>query len=366
MKVGILSMQQITNYGSFLQAYGLKSILESLGHDIEFINIIPGEQLPQYRISKFHKINLLFKRLRVKHPLMQLKCTLRLHKRFNNEFKPELGVKHDSSDTHFDAVVIGSDEVFNVAQTTWFGFSPQLFGEGLNTDKVISYAGCFGATTAEKLKELGIDHRVGRLLSNMDAISIRDENSMNVVRILTQKNPSLNVDPVIAYEFDTELRIPNIKEDYLLVYTYPGRMNNPDEIEAITRYARRNNLKTIAVANYFDWVDEVVTPHPFEVLGYFKRARYIVTDTFHGAVMSIKYNKQFAVIVRGMNNNKLSFLLKQFGISSRIADKPNQIDKILDEIINYSPVNMIIDAEKINTQNYLKSNLNKHEGHRNI
>lgn len=358
MKIGILSMQQITNYGSFLQAYGLKSILENLGHDIEFINIIPGEQLPQYKICKLYKVKLMLKRLKVKHPLKQLKYTLKLHRRFDNEFKLELGVYPDRNDAHFDVVVIGSDEVFNVAQTTWFGFSPQLFGEGLNADKVISYAGCFGATTIEKLKELDIDRRVGELMSRMDAISVRDKNSFDIVTSLTSIKPNLNVDPVIAYGFDNEVRLPDIKDEYLLVYTYPGRMNNPREVKVITDFAQRNNLKIVAVANYFDWVDEVVTPHPFEVLGYFRRASYIVTDTFHGAVMSLKYNKQFAVIVRGMNSNKLSFLLKQFGLSSRIAIETNDIVNILDEKIDYSQVNKIIDQETENTMNYLKSNLN--------
>lgn len=357
MKVGILSMQQITNYGSFLQAYGLKSIIESLGHDVEFVNIVPGEQLPQYQISKFHKVKLMLKRLKVRHPLRQLKFTIKLHSRFKTEFKPELGVKDGKSKTHFDVVVIGSDEVFNVAQTTWFGFSTQLFGKGLNSEKVISYAGCFGATTLQKLKELGIDRRVGELMARMDAISVRDKNSFDIVTSLTNIKPNFNVDPVIAYGFDNEVRLPNIKDDYLLVYTYPGRMNNPKEVKAITDYAKKKNMKIIAIANYFDWVDEVVTPHPFEVLGYFRKASYIVTDTFHGAVMSLKYNKRFIVIVRGMNSNKLSFLLEQFGLSSRIAVKPNNIANILNEKIDYTPVNKIIEKETKNTMNYLKSNL---------
>ena len=57
MKVAILSMQEVKNYGSFLQAFSLKKTIESLGNTCEFINIIPGEQLGNYKISKFHKIN---------------------------------------------------------------------------------------------------------------------------------------------------------------------------------------------------------------------------------------------------------------------------------------------------------------------
>ncbi|MGZ1374257.1 hypothetical protein ACXO9U_03310 [Lactobacillus delbrueckii subsp. bulgaricus] len=45
MKVGILSMQRIKNYGSFLQAYGLKSIMEELGAEVQFVDYHPGKTL---------------------------------------------------------------------------------------------------------------------------------------------------------------------------------------------------------------------------------------------------------------------------------------------------------------------------------
>ena len=38
IKIGILSMQRIKNYGSFLQAYALKKIIESQGHKVEFVD----------------------------------------------------------------------------------------------------------------------------------------------------------------------------------------------------------------------------------------------------------------------------------------------------------------------------------------
>ena len=44
-KAGILSMQRIYNYGSFLQAYGLKKMLEELGCDVEFVDYHPGKCL---------------------------------------------------------------------------------------------------------------------------------------------------------------------------------------------------------------------------------------------------------------------------------------------------------------------------------
>lgn len=73
--------------------------------------------------------------------------------------------------------------------------------------------------------------------------------------------------------------------------------------------------------------------------------------------MSLKFNKQFSVFVRGMNNNKLSFLLQQFGLTSRIVSDSSQLEMILDEKIDYSKVNGIIDKERSNAINYLESNL---------
>ena len=74
--------------------------------------------------------------------------------------------------------------MFNCAQKTWFGFSKQLFGKGLNANKVITYAASFGATTVEKLDKLGIKDTVAGLLKKLDKISVRDANSVEVVKEL--------------------------------------------------------------------------------------------------------------------------------------------------------------------------------------
>lgn len=357
MKVGVLSMQQIVNYGSFLQARALRSIIERLGHEVEFIDIVPGEQLPQYRLDRFHKLRLLLKRIMVRKPYQQLKYTYRLHKRFKTEFLRELGINLPNAKDHFDVVVIGSDEVFNIAQKTWFGFSPQLFGAELNTDKVITYAACFGATTIDIIGELGLQDRLSGLLKNISAISVRDQNSKDIITELTESIPFLHVDPVLAYDFKDEIKQIESREPYMLIYTYPGRMNDENEIKSIRAYANKNGLRIISNANYFDWVDEIITPHPFEVLSYFINANCVVTDTFHGSVMSIKFNKRFLTIVRNSNRNKLSGLLSQFKLNDRIVSDMSEFEDKMEADINYSIVNEIISHEQLNTISYLRENL---------
>lgn len=358
MKVAILSMQEVKNYGSFLQAFSLKKNIEALGHTCEFVNIVPGEQLGEYRQTRFRKIRLLMERLCGWDLFVRLKYIYRFQSRFSKEFLPYLGVERGKvNKDHYDVVVIGSDEVFNCAQKTWFGFSPQLFGEGLNVDKVITYAASFGATDTDKLERLGIKERVVKALGNISVISVRDVNSYETIRRLLGKEATMNVDPVLVYDYSQYMPKSVDLKDYMIVYTYPGRITDKEEIKAIQNFARSKGLKLVSIGHYFPWVDKTIVPTPFEVLAYFKNADYIVTDTFHGSVFSLKFNKRFCTIVRNMNSNKLRSLLKQFCLTDRIASSANDIAEIMERPIDYAVVNEIISKEKNRSIAYLRNSI---------
>ena len=134
-------------------------------------------------------------------------------------------------------------------------------------------------------------------------------------------------------------------------------ITDPTEIKAIQSYAKSKGLQLISIGHYFPWCDKTIVPHPFEVLAYFRDAKCIVTDTFHGSVFSIKYNKQFCTIVRGMNSNKLTYLLEQFGLFNRIVNDLDRLPVMMDTPIDYAPVNEKIKQEQEFSINYLKNNL---------
>ena len=358
MKIGILSMQEVKNYGSFLQAFSLKRNIAELGHECSFVNIIPGRQIGDYKQGRLHKLHLLIERLWGWDFVKRFKTIYLFQTRFSKEFLPYLGVKKGLTGGHYDIVLIGSDEVFNCAQKTWFGFSPQLYGEGLDANKVITYAASFGATTIEKLQQLGLNDEVAKMLSkNFSQISVRDENSRQVVKTLTGHEPLMNVDPVLIYDYTPYMPKEKRKADYIIVYTYPGRISDKSEIAAIQAFAKKKGLRMLSIGHYFPWCDDVVVPTPFEVLAWFRDAAYVVTDTFHGSVFSIKYNKQFCTIVREMNNQKLTYLLKQFGLESRIIIDLSEMETMMDSTIDYRPVNEKIGLETKLSKDFLKTYL---------
>ena len=74
--------------------------------------------------------------------------------------------------------------------------------------------------------------------------------------------------------------------------------------------------------------------------------------------MSIKFNKQFAALVRNTNSQKMTSLLKQFNVSSQIVDDIRKLDNIINNEIDYFPVNKIIKDERERSLEYLKMCLN--------
>ena len=80
---------------------------------------------------------------------------------------------------------------------------------------------------------------------------------------------------------------------------------------------RLEDLKHFLLVFIMNWCDYNVNVNPVELLGYFKSAKEVLTDTFHGSVMSIITNSNFAVKTRD-NGNKLINLLDEYGLTSRI------------------------------------------------
>lgn len=331
--VGILSMQRVINYGSFLQAYALKQLLLQNGADeVYFIDIEKGRELPGFEYSKnqskWHKLKrllqiiftgLLFQKIRDR------KFTKRLKKSIEDCF-PILELDKPAP-KEFDLVVIGSDEVFNCCQPAPWGYTLQLYGRVLNAKKVVSYAGSFGHTRYEQLVQLGIDKEIGETMKTMAAISVRDQNSYDIVEKLTGIKAEMHLDPVLIYGYEKEIaeRKVNYPEKYMVVYSYQGRINDKKEIKEITSFAKEHKLKLISIFCRYDWCDEAIIPEtPFDVLGWFNGAEYVVTDTFHGTIFSIITGRRFVTLVRKSgrvtNREKISSLLRQFGLEERCVE----------------------------------------------
>lgn len=352
MEVGLLSMQRVANYGSFWQAYCLKKMITDIATcNLDFIDIIPGESKT---ITVYRKSFSFAKMKRIPYYLFQRKKG-RMFSDF--QFQVLMCRQDRNYRNDYDAIIIGSDEVFNFVQNSPWGFSSQLYGN-IDNSNVNSYAACFGNTTLDAIRKENRQNDIVTGLNNLKHISVRDENSCNIVEALTGKRPEIHLDPVIVGELPKEL--PDLKDDkYILVYSYDFRMSDEDVIVQTRALAKEYGYKIISAGFYQDWVDKNVLPDPYELLSYFKHAEYVVTDTFHGTIFSARMHKKFATVIRKQNQQKLGDLLKRIGMDNRQYLKGDSLINVIKEDIDYEQFEMMRSEERGRSVTYIGKCLSK-------
>lgn len=370
-KVGIMSMQRIANYGSFLQAYALKQLIEELDCKVEFVDYHVGVSvITENADSKnkyVRKIEKGLETFKYQAPLAHKLSFIQYKQSFAKKYMPLLGITDKMNfNPVLDCLVIGSDEVFNCIQkNSNVGYSMELFGKDNHAKKLLTYAASFGNTTLEKLKKYRKTDEVGSLLQKFDAISVRDANSGVIVEQLTGKEPVYNLDPVLTYDYMNCCdKIPQIRVDerYLILYAYAGRISN-SEADWISAYAKKKNLKVYAIGGIQKCADRIVVCSPFEVLAYFTNAEEVITDTFHGSIFSVITHRPFTTLIRKSvgnsygNEEKLSDLLKRLGLNARMTTKIEDAENINAQAIDYASVDDLLKAHREVAKEYLRKNI---------
>lgn len=367
-------MQRVSNFGSLLQSYSLMKMLQELGHDVSFMDIerrneddkLLGNayQCFEEEREKTSDNFLLSKLKRVdQYAVNRIKIKLRSYRQdivFEQFRRNQLGIKNEDNRKHFDYCVIGSDEVFNCLADTAWGFTSQLFGDVKQADKVITYAASCGATTYEKLPN-DVAEKIMETFKNVTALSVRDDNTRDFVEHLTEKEVSINLDPVLIYNFEKEMEaatLPKCPEKYCIIYSYYNRIHSKNEINGILLFCKKHHLTPIAIGAPQFWCKTYIPCTPFECLKVFKNADYVITDTFHGTIFSVKYAKRFAVLTRESNKNKLMDLVTRLNIKVHLIKDCSKLESNYQIIKDESNIQEILKAEREKTINYLKRSVN--------
>ena len=344
MEISVLSMQSVNNFGSLLQAYALKSILNSLDNNVHFIDILPNNE----DNSCLDEVNVFDSESERKHSFIS-KIDRYFLNRLINKFRQKkqnklfeifrkdiLKINSEDNDKQYDLCIIGSDEVFNALNKCEWGFTTHLYGNINNARKIITYAACCGATTYDKLNT-ATRVRISNSFKNITSFSVRDNNTKLFVNSLSEnKNVFEHFDPVIIYDFEKEIEFTQMRcgskyyngEKYCIVYSYHNRIHDEKEIKFIKEFCKKNSLKIITVGAPQKWINQHISVDPFEMLLLFKHASFVITDTFHGTIFAYKYCSHFATIVRDSNSNKLSDLIMKLGIKHNQINDCSRLDSI--------------------------------------
>ena len=339
MRIGVATFHASINYGSYWQARCLVEGLRALGHDAVLMDHASREvrsrelrnafqpELPQ-RTARRH-LPALGRKVRA---FAAAVAALPRSSAFALD-RPE------EADA-FDAVVVGSDEVWNFSHP-WFGGRDLFFGQGVRAERLVSYAASFGNHDAA----WGIEPSWGQRLERFDALSVRDANSRAIVQATTGRDPALVLDPCLAFsEVLPKAEAPS-QGRYILLYGHGLPMWLA---EAMRRRADRTGARLVSVGYPHPLAgEEAVDSGPLEFAQWVAGAEAVATSFFHGSVFALHYRRPLIAAASPYRRLKLEGLVAQLGAERHLV-APAIGDADVDALLDAPPDPAI--AQRIATE----------------
>lgn len=356
--IGILTYHSCYNYGASLQAYALQRMIQNLGFECEFIDYQSNAMLnicrpfPQKnnhykeimkKLTRFPHSDVLRKR----QSLFDIFTNTEL--RLSARCVSAKEVAEMASD--YKCIVCGSDQTWNLDPAIRY----QDIVYYLNFPKSqrrVSYATSFG-NWVEKISQNERD--VLPCIRTFDALSMREESG---VRYLKSKGFDCKfvLDPTLllnASEYNNILEKSDL-DDYILLFSWSGSRN---AVKIAKHIARGLGCKPICIVppprTMFSGIQRKLDVGPKEFLGLVNKAQFIVTDSFHGTVFSILYEKPFISVDNGKMDARRLSLLKSLELEKLYQDPSNiNLSNIMS--MDFSATKQILGRLREDSIEYLK------------
>lgn len=371
MKIAILTQPLINNYGGILQAYALQIVLKKLGHEVITIDRQTNKRSVFRRFLSTCKLKLLtfknknkiiyYKKKNEKNININInkfiKENIILSEKINSNKKMDLFF----SKKKYDAIIIGSDQTWRPK------YSPNIYNFYLDflkdkNTKRISYAASFGVDNWEYNETDTI--KCKQLIKKFDSVSVRENSGVKLCQEHFNIDAKHVLDPTLLLkpeEYIDILKIESspLKTKKIFSYILNTNKNKENIINLISNelnleifkiepnYLLENKIKNYSHPSIEDWIKS------------FHEAEFIVTDSFHGCVFSILFNKPFLAISnpsRGLTRFKS--LLNTFKLEHRLISDQEKINNtIITEPIDWSSINSILDQKREQSIKFITNSL---------
>lgn len=344
MKIALLTYFAADNYGAVLQAYATIKALEQQGHEVQLVNyIIPEPPRSWMKSLLLYPKHLKLERFRKQH-FKNLTQSYRSTK--------ELQKKPPQADCY----LIGSDQTWNpfISREMTRGFFLD-FGD----EKILrtTYAASFGMAEWEDSQWMSFKD-AKRLLEKFDFISIRETTGVTLLRDkFGLKDVTQVVDPVLLFPQYKELIGPIEQGKELILYKL---VNSANCYEHARQLGGLLNCPLRSIGSIRK-IKGVRCAYPESLEGWMRRiasARYVITDSFHGTVISLLYGRQFIICVGNPKRiTRIQSLLTQLGLEDRILFDRDPAEKMAERLntpIDYEDVYKKLETLRIESIEYLK------------
>ncbi len=347
MRIAILTFSHAINRGAHMQCYALAKIFHKLGHTATIIHI----ELPSGHLN--FKGRILTTITNWKNELFRKRYYPSITKAYHN------AVELRASCPKADVYVVGSDQVWNPSITGSFGAESFFLDFVPPGKRKIAYAASFGVS---EWQHSPIDNKIGHLLHQFDAISVRELNGIDICReTFGITNVQAVLDPVFLIKDYSNITGSSVAPQKQAMY-YPLTVDETirDIFLSTTTELHLKPLSFSTSVMGKDIQTKLFSSIP-EWLRHIKSSEFIVTNSFHCIAFSIIFNKSFIATppAKGKEARILS-ILKQLNLESRYVRSKEEFLQRKSELlqpINYKTVNPNLDNLRAQSIEFLTRHL---------
>ena len=360
MKISVITLHTVNNYGSVLQTYATQSILEKMGHTVEFVDYWRKNTTIESKVDSLLQTSAL-QRLK---PVWNLNSVTRKMVRVPLRFI----VRQNSSATRqflhqyihtthpyysneelladppiADIYMTGSDQVWNsvwnegIDKPFFLSFAP-------DHKRKVAFAASIGRTelNPEEIPE------TKAALERYDAISMRESSGVALLSQLGIKSVPI-LDPTLMLEGNEWRKIaiqPRVAKPFMVVYQLNA---NPDMDIYAEKLSKKKGWEIIRLSYGRSDAKKagksILRPKVEELLGYIDTSSCVLTDSFHITSFALNLGKQFVTVPPPRFGTRIENILKVTDTRSQLLTDYNDFD-VCDHMINFAAVNEKLNAER--------------------
>jgi len=354
MKIDLITLHAVKNYGSVLQTLATKKIFESYGYEVEVINYIREDCLDKNLMKYWCGRNPV--KMVAMFPTLK-----RWEKVFNKFLKENFNLtekvytyEEDFKDFPLDADLYctGSDQVWN---SGWNGgIEKPLFLSFVPEDKYkFAYSASFGkkSLSEEEVKA------TKSYIDQYKYISVRED----YAKIILEEQYGYNrcehvVDPTLAYDGDFWRSFApksKIKGDYILIYNL-NRSKDFDQYAV--NLSKKTGLPLVRLCTRYDQFyrpgKSVLVPEVFEFITLIDNAKYVLTDSFHATAFSLNLNTEPICIYPSEYGGRLESILRMTNSLQKHVENYDDFD-VVSRKIDFKEVNQVLSEQRAKIREYL-------------
>lgn len=361
MKIAIMTQPLGKNYGGMIQAWALQQVLKKAGHEPVTMDRQFDAKGSAYHAARLGKRTLKkvlgkwsapinFERY-LPEILQHSYAFLEQHLSMSEPLDSTEKLKAHFQREQYDAVIVGSDQTWRPR------YSPNIdnyfldFLQGISI-KRIAYASSFGVDEWEFTKEQ--TQRCALLVKKFDAISVRENSAVELCNKYLGVEATQVLDPTLLLERQAYEALYKTKDipagqgiyTYILdqaawkervVATAKQILNQP-----VYKNQPKASISALASSRLADYK----MPALEGWIKGFADAEFVITDSFHGTVFAILFNKPFISLINpDRGASRFYSLCEALGLTNRLLTEFDE--QALRELLNTSPDYAVVDESLV-------------------